>query len=213
MFKKFFSKNEKEIVADNPIGFGYKNKWLAIKSDSNEKVASFLKLKEIKKSNWKDGVQFGYGKGVFITPEINGWILVLGIDISDLEIESTKELLKSVSKEFGECQIFLTYRNVEYHFWGLARNGEIVRLYSYFSESDNLIIEGEPTEVEKGYNLVNSFSEESNKDGYWRQENLDIPNEEILMNIAEAWSINPTKIDKIPMIQGIGLIGKLKIHT
>ncbi len=208
MFKKFFSKKEKEIIPDAPRGFGYKNKWLAIKSNNKEKVASFLKFKEVKKSKWEDGVQFGYGKGVFITPEINGWVLVLGIDISELEKESTKEFLRSVSKEFGECQIFLTHRIVEYHFWGLARNGKIERLYSYFSESGNLIIEGKRTEVENAFNFVDTFSEESKEDGYWTRKDIDIPNEENVMKIAEAWSINPTKIEEIPTVQGIGLIGK-----
>jgi hypothetical protein len=207
MFKKFFAKREKEIIPDSPIGFGYKNKWLAVSSNNNEEVAKFLELKEIKKSNWFDGLEFGYRKGVFLTPEINGWVLVLGIDISDLEIESTQKLLKSVSEEFGECQIFQTHRVVDYHFWGLARFGKIERLYS-IGESGNSIIEGEPTEAELDYNLVNTFSEESKKDDYWEREDIDIPNEETVMEIAEAWSINPTRIDEFQNVEGIGLIGK-----
>jgi len=209
MFKKFFSKKAKEISPDKPIGFGYKNKWLAIKSNSKEKVADFLKLKDIKESNWEDGVKFGYNKGVFVTPEINGWILALGVDISDLETQETKEFLVKASKEFQECQIFLTNRIVEYHFWGLARNGKIERLYSYLGETqENTIIEGEPTTIEKKYNLVNSFSDETKKDGYWKKEDIEFVNEITVMAIAESWSVNPTKIEALKNIKGIGLIGK-----
>lgn len=209
MFKKFFTKKEKEVFPDTPIGFGYKNKWMAIKSNDKKKVAEFLGLKNIEKSNWKEGVSFGYKNGIFVTPEINGWILVLGLDVSDLETESTKKLLKNVSKQFGECQIFLTHRVVDYHFWGLAKDGNIERLYSFIGESgENLIIEGKPTEIEKQYNFVNTFSEESKKENYWKRKDLDFPYEDSVMEIAEAWSINPTKIEDYQNVKGIGLIGQ-----
>lgn len=209
MFKKFFKKKEKKIIQDKPIGFGYKNKWIAVKSNNKKKVAKFLKLKNIKNSNWKEGVSFGYKNGVFVTPEINGWILVLGLDISELESEATKKILKNFSKEFGECQIFLTHRVVDYHFWGLAKNGIIERLYSYGGESgENLIVEGEPTEIEKQYNLVNTFSEESKIENYWKRKDLDFPDEETVMEIAETWSVNPTKIESYHNIDGEGLIGQ-----
>lgn len=208
MFKKFFSKKDKEVIPDKPIGFGYKNKWIAVKSCSKEEVAKFLNLKKVKESNWENGIKYGYEKGIFITPEINGWILVLGIDISDLETEETKDILKKTSKEFGECQIFLTHRIVEYHFWGLARNGKIERLYSYVGESgENMIIDGEPTEIERNYNLVDSFSDEAKEDRYWEREDIEIPDEETVMKIAENWSINPSKIGEYQNIGGIGLIG------
>ena len=208
MFKRFFSKKDKKVIPDKPIGFGYKNKWIAVKSTSKEEVAKFLNLRNVKESNWENGIKYGYEKGIFITPEINGWILVLGIDISDLEIEETKDFLKRTSKEFGECQIFLTHRVVEYHFWGLARNGKIERLYSYIGESgENMIINGEPTEIERNFNLVDSFSDESKEDEYWEREDIEIPDEGTVMNIAENWSVNPTKIGEYQNIGGVGLIG------
>jgi hypothetical protein len=209
MFKRFFSKKSKKLIPDKPIGFGYKHKWLAIKSTDKNKVAKFLKLKNIQESNWEYGVNFGYEKGVFVTPEIDGWILVLGIEIFDLETDATREFLIRMSTEFGEVQIFLTHRVVEYHFWGLAKEGEIERLYAYIGDSgENLIIEGEPTKVEKKYNFINTLSKEAESDEYWEREDLEFPNEEIVMEIAEAWSINPTKIETMQNIEGIGLIGK-----
>lgn len=208
MFKNFFSKKNQEVIPDKPIGFGFKNKWLAVKSNSKEEVAKYLKLKKVRVSNWEKGVKHGYEKGVFITPEIKGWILVLGINISDLEMQGTKDFLKKTSQEFGECQIFLTHRIIEYHFWGLAKNGIIQRLYSYVGESgENKIIEGEPTAIERNYNLVNSFLEEANQDEYWEREDIKIPDEEMVMMIAESWSVNPTKISEFRNIGGIGLIG------
>ncbi|WNJ17149.1 hypothetical protein [Pontibacter sp. G13] len=209
MFRNLFSKKVKEVMPDKPLGFGYKNKWIALKTDDRDKVVKFLNLKKVQKSNWKDGVKFGYEEGVFITPDINGWTLALGVDISDLESEDSQEFLKRASTEFEECQIFQTHRIVEYHFWGKAKNGHIERLYSYVGESgENLINEGKPTEIENTYNLVNTFSKESESDDYWEREDLDIPDEQIVMEIAENWSIDPTKIEEIKGLEGIGLIGK-----
>lgn len=209
MLKRFFSKKEKEVIPDKPIGFGYKNKWIAVKSCNKEEVAKFLNLKKVKESNWEDGIKYGYEKGIFITPEINGWILVLGIDISDLDMNETRELLETVSTKFDECQIFLTQRTIEYHFWGLAKKGKIERLYSFFIESEESLLNvGEPTAVEKKYRFINSLSKKVNNYEHYEGEDVKFPNEQIVMEIAENWSINPTKIKEYKNLEGIGLIGK-----
>ena len=118
---------------------------------------------------------------MFLTPEINGWILVLGIDIPDLAAKETQELLKKVSQEFGECQLFLTNRIVECHFWGIVVDGEILRLYSYLAESGKSIIQGQPTKSEQKYHVVNTLLEEANSDDYWERDDIVQPDEEIVM--------------------------------
>ena len=208
MFTRFFSKNI-EIKPDKPVGFGYKNQWYAIHTTDQEAVARALNLKRVRKSNWRKGIQYGYTKGKFIAPEIDGWILVLGFDTQSSETEFIRDQLIRLSKEFGECQIFQTHRVVEAHLWGKAINGKIERLYGFIGESgENIVVEGDPTLIEKKYNLVNTFSEEAKKEGYWDREDIYYPNEETVMEIAEAWSINPTKIEEFNNINGLGLIGK-----
>ena len=188
---------------DQPINFGFKNQWLAIKSKDIENIIKALRLPKVRACNWKEGVHFGYTKGVFITPEINGWTLVLGVDILDLESNGTQAFLKRISREFEECQLFLTQRNTEYHFWGLARQGKIKRLYSYFGEEGNLIIRGKATAIEQSLNLVKTISNSNN-------ENItgNIPNEDTVMLIAENWSVNPSKIENYANVSGLGFIGK-----
>lgn len=209
MFKKLFAKKENKPVPDSPIGFGYKNKWLAISSTDPQRVVASLRLKGVRTCNWAQGVDFAYEKGVFVTPPIGNWILVLGIDVEDLQTESTRELLTRLSTEFGECQLFQTHRVVEYHYWGLSQAGNIKRLYAYLGESgENLVVEGLPTEVESKLNLVNTFTEEAAADSYWEREDLDLPDEQMVMDIAEAWSINPTKIGEMTGIEGLGWIGR-----
>ena len=207
MFNRLLQPIHNKSTPDQPINFGFKNQWLAIKSKDNEKIIKALRLQKVRACNWKEGVHFGYTKGVFITPEINGWTLVLGIDILDLESDGTQEFLKRISNDFEECQLFFTNRNVEYHFWGLARHGKIKRLYSYFGEEGNLIVKGKATAIEHSLNLVKTISNSNNEKN---SENITgyIPNEDTVMFIAENWSVNPSKIENYVNVSGLGFIGR-----
>ena len=207
MFNRIFQSTHNKSTPDQPINFGFKNQWLAIKSKDNEKIINALRLQKVRACNWKEGVHFGYTKGVFVTPEINGWTLVLGIDILDLESDGTQEFLKRISNDFEECQLFLTNRNVEYHFWGLARHGKIKRLYSYFGEEGNLIVKGKATAIENSLDLVKTISNSNNEKN---SENITgyIPNEDTVMFIAENWSVNPSKIENYVNVSGLGFIGR-----
>ena len=207
MFNRLLQPIHNKSTPDQPINFGFKNQWLAIKSKDNEKIIKALRLQKVRACNWKEGVHFGYTKGVFITPEINGWTLVLGIDILDLESDGTQEFLKRISNDFEECQLFFTNRNVEYHFWGLARHGKIKRLYSYFGEEGNLIVKGKATAIENSLDLVKKISNSNNEKN---SENITgyIPNEDTVMFIAENWSVNPSKIENYVNVSGLGFIGR-----
>lgn len=207
MLNRIFQSTHNKSTPDQPINFGFKNQWLAIKSKDNEKIIKALRLQKVRACNWKEGVHFGYTKGVFVTPEINGWTLVLGIDILDLESDGTQEFLKRISNDFEECQLFFTNRNVEYHFWGLARHGKIKRLYSYFGEEGNLIVKGKATAIEHSLNLVKTISNSNNEKN---SENItgNIPNEDTVMFIAENWSVNPSKIENYVNVSGLGFIGR-----
>ncbi|MCF6174993.1 MAG: hypothetical protein L3J71_04460 [Victivallaceae bacterium] len=111
---------------------------------------------------------------------------------SQKSIEKLENLLNKLSSEFGEAQFFGTHRVVEYHNWIKSVNGKIERIYAYIGESgENIKVYGEPTESEIGLTLFNSLSKEAELDEYWEREDLDYADEDIVMIIAESWSINP----------------------
>ena len=67
-------------VPDKPQLFGYKNSWLAIRSDSPEKVMAALELEPVAKANWATGLPYaGEGKLVYVSPCLDGFVLVVGI--------------------------------------------------------------------------------------------------------------------------------------
>lgn len=199
---------------DDPIDFGYKIVWIAIKTDNKERIAEILELKNIQSSNWKSGIETAYNDGIYITPLIGQWTLAVGMKlVNDGNLENINQLEKTLNKlssEFGEAQSFGTHRVVEYHHWIKSINGKITRTYSYIGErGENIKVFGELTEPEIGLNLINTFSKEAESDKYWEREDLVFADEEIVMKIAENWSINPTKLTERKDIKNeLGLIGK-----
>lgn len=211
-YKSESKKND--IEKDHPIDFGYKTVWIAVKTGNKERIVEILGLKNIQSSNWKSGIETAYDNGVFITPQIGKWTLAVGIKlINNNDLENINKLEKTINKlsdEFGEAQSFGTHRVVEYHHWMKSVNGKITRVYSYIGESaESIKVFGDLTEPEIGLNLFNSFSKEAKSDEYWNREDLDYADEELVMKIADNWSVNPTRLTERKDIQDeLGLIGK-----
>lgn len=202
-----------ETEKDSPIDFGYKIVWIAVRTDNKQRVAEILKLKNIQPSNWKSGIETAYNNGVFITPQIGQWTLAVGMKlVNDGNLENINQLEKTLNKlssEFGEAQSFGTHRVVEYHHWMKSVEGETKRIYSYIGESgENIKVYGDLTEPENGLNLFNSLSKEAESNEYWEREDFDYADEELVMKIAENWSVNPTKLTERKDIKNeLGLIG------
>jgi uncharacterized protein YukE len=199
---------------DKPIDFGYKIVWIAVKTDNKSELSKILGLKNSKPSNWKSGIENAYENSVFITPQIGEWTLAVGMGLplgdSQESIEKLEKLLNELSSEFGEAQFFGTHRVVEYHNWMKSVNGKMERIYSYVGESmENIKVYGKPTEPESNLNLFNSLSEEAKSDEYYDREDLDYADEELVMKIAENWSVNPTKLtERTDIKTELGIIGK-----
>ncbi len=66
---------------DNPINFGYKTVWIAVKTNDKLGISKILELKNVKPSNWKSGIENAYHKSVFITPQIGDWTLAVGMGL------------------------------------------------------------------------------------------------------------------------------------
>lgn len=198
---------------DNPIDFGYKIVWIAIKTNNKSELSKLLGLKNAKPANWKSGIENAYENSIYITPQIGEWTLAVGMGLpfgDNLEsIEKLQELLNKLSSEFGEAYFFGTHRVVEYHNWMKSVNGKMERIYCYVGESgENLKVFGQLTESEKDLKLFNSLSEEAKSNNYWERDDLDYANEELVMRIAEAWSINPSKLTERNDIKDeLGILG------
>ena len=156
------------------------------------------------------GIHYGYEGLYFVSPPVDGWSFIVSRNLPCAEDSRTIDLLKDIliglSTEFGEAQYFGTYRVVSYDCWMKAKNGRLERAYG-FVDGANTIVEGDPTPIEAGYNLYNTFSKESENDPDY-SEKADYPDESITMEIAGAWSVNPQDLeDRKDLAPRLGILG------
>lgn len=143
-----------DTIKTSPVPFGYKCVWFAVKSNSHSDVVEALSFKDKAVTNWEIGIREAYNNSVFVTPPIDGWVLIVGWGLpsgdSTQSIDEIKHLANKLSTQFGEAQFFGTHRIVDYHAWSKSVNGNIIRYYSYIGESgENIEITGAETELEK----------------------------------------------------------------
>ncbi len=194
------SSDEEVVEPDYPVSFGYKCAWLAIRTQDPETVVASLGLTGVRKSGWKQGIEAAYKGAVFVTPATKGWVLVVSFSLPEIADKTREDrlspLIKTLGKEFSDVQYFGTHRVVEYHGWARVVKGKIVRQYAYLGErGETLCNEGKPTEEETKLGLIYDESK--------------FPEEEDVMELAGAWSINPTTLEELKSEKGVGFLGSL----
>jgi hypothetical protein len=192
-----------------PVSFGYKCAWLAVKVDRPEPVAAALSLESVRPAHWKDGIQAAYEGRVFVSPALSGWVLAASTvfpESGDVRHSDrcTPWLLR-VGGDFPEVQFFCTHRVVEYHAWAKIVAGKVIRKYAYIGEQGLTVWnDGPPTAEELSLDL--NFSKSSDV------ANLRFPDEEAVMQLAGAWSLNPSVIESYDFAPGMGLLGSMPVE-
>jgi len=162
-------------------------------------VVAALGLKNAARSTWADGIQSAYSDKVFVTQPLGEWILAAGCCLfytGDAPADSVLPVLRKLSEQFGEAQYFLTHRVVEAHVWARACSGRLMRGFGYVGESGEVTWnQGTPTEVE--LELGEAILQ------------FPRPNEDHVMRVAAAWSVNPCELESQFTEPGLGQVGVL----
>lgn len=201
------SKDMNEVTKpDEPVSFGYKIAWLAVHTDSPEKVARVIGLNNSHPVNWSTGISAAYEDKVFITPQLGSWVLVVSTDLPDsgdaYHRDRLTPWLKSIASRFSEVQYFGTHRVVGYQAWARFVEGALVRKYAFIGDQGLVQWnEGQLTAEEKSLGLVPSNDPEA--------EDAFFPDEEDVTRLAGAWSIDPTTLGDTHWPDGIGILGSL----
>jgi hypothetical protein len=177
---------------------------LAVRDVHPEELAAVLGLKRIRRLPWKEGIDAAYernARGVFVSPAVSRWTLVIGHKIASAEDNqfnpSFRATLETLSQRFGEAQAFGTHRVIEYHLWMLAKNGQLLRSFEYIGERGEILDDfGTRTPVEQDL----SFFEEPREEWF--------PSESDVMQVAGAWSLDPTKLTAESGPAEYGLFGE-----
>lgn len=195
---------------DFPIPFGPKMAWLAIETRDTEEVAAAIGLNHIQLATWKDGLESAHRGGVFVTPPVGDWTLVLGTPLfprperQNLQLDS---LLERVSLPFREVQYFCNHPEVDLYVWARAGGGRVSRAFAWIGSLDGLVWEiGSPTQEETNLGLVLTPGLPPRVVGD-EPEGLAPLTEQWLFQLAGYWSVDPTSLDAEFAETTSGLIG------
>jgi hypothetical protein len=196
-----------------PIGFGYKNAWLATPSVEPHHLAELLDFEVLGPCDWDEGIEAAYAfrtGGVFITPPIDGWTLAVGTGLFEFgDGEAIVTFTVDLSRKLNaEVQFFGTHRVVEAHSWVKATPSGVQRAYMYVGDQGETatdIGDQTPEEVRLGFSFFDERSEASSKPGYWDRPDLRFPNEDDVMKVAALWSLDPSTLEEreIEVPQGL----------
>lgn len=201
--------------ADQPIGFGRKNLWIAIQSSDARSLADALQLNDLRVSNWNSGFRAAYAypsNYVFVTPPLGGWVLAVGPGIPDpgdpAALPRWRTLMSQLSSRFGEAQFFATHRVSSYSAWARYLAGSERRLFAYCDELIYNLGETFPDEAELIAHLYDASSPAAQEEGYWDREDLQIPQEDDVLRMARAWSLDPCELESLSLPVSVGLVGR-----
>ncbi len=190
-----------------PIPFGSKICWLAIKNNSLKKVAQALNVQDVETITWEKGFPEAYkNEGqLFVTPPINGWILVIGRSLLDkigiYDVEDDFNWLLDLSEDLGIVQYFCTQSTVNYHAWAWCEKGKLVRAYAYSGKAGECLWDlGDPGQEEEVLMLGKRALSESGR---------FVPDESFVLALAAAWSVDPS-FQNITYDPAPGMLGFLE---
>jgi hypothetical protein len=203
---------------DTPIGFGPDMSWLAVRTTDTARLTQALGMRSVRACNWSSGIGAVYDARfrdafVFITPPIDGWSFVIGRGLphplaSHRLRDHNTPLLESVSQQFGECQYFGQFPDLDMTAWLRAVDGAVVRGFAANSEGPYLDV-GRATKVERtfalgNFDLVGVQSRRGDVGGRL----LFRPKPQHVFEIAARWSRDPSKLGKLSRFgTSAGVIG------
>lgn len=205
-----------DITPDCPQPFGYKITWLAVKNATTSELAAAISLKDQTPANWKSGIQAAYGDFVFVTPEMNGWVLAVGTALPQYpEGRGTPDrrwhnFMESISKTFHSACYFGSHRVVSFTIWSKWERGQEIRTQCDVGDVDFRSEHGPitPAEIEARENFLRKQrarpSLEVTEDDF--ESDVWLTDEEDVLHIAEQWSISPANLNTEQMTP-LGIVG------
>ncbi|AMV37016.1 hypothetical protein [Planctomyces sp. SH-PL62] len=204
--RSFASRKPGQSTVDGgtPATFGYKTWWLVVDSLDASAVAETLGLRETRPAEW-DVDPYSPG-GVFVSPSGLGWTFILGHPIHEPGDPRLADLLRDLSRRFGEAQFYVSHRVVELQGWARAVDGEIIRAYGWHGEHGEVFWDEGPLTQEEQVLGFGRFVDQSTVDGDWGDRTT--PDEQDVMDLAGRWSVTPQELAAYDS-EGPGVLGKL----
>lgn len=184
-------------------------RWLAIRAANPVVVQAALGLHHPIACTWGDGLALTREQRLFISPSIDGWVLVMGPHLPDPaeDVDRCFVLLLTLSRALGHVQFFSFDRRLNHHAWAYADRGHMRRGYAWAGQT--LWNQGPITqsEVELGLSCQEYGATVRNLPGSL----LDMlaRNTDRVPGLAARWSLDPGSVEPNALERSLGIAGEL----
>jgi hypothetical protein len=189
-------------------------RWLAIRTHNPRLVQGALGVQNARACAWSEALVPPFEPRLFISPAVNGWVVVTGCDLPDPadDVDDCFLFLTQLSQKVGEVQFFTRNRAVSHHGWARLDGGRVVRAYMWAGQT--LWSQGAPTEAERDLKLrCLSYTDGPEVLGLSEREVFGL-NTEKVVRLAGMWSLDPTNVES-DALEAKGIAGDLlhsKLH-
>jgi hypothetical protein len=209
-----------ETAPDRPQPFGTHMSWLAIRADHVADVRGALGLATARPCNWRSGIaaisDLRAGCDIFITPPVDGWVLVGGMALPEPNADPARDLLTPLlfrlAKNFDEVQYFRACPAAEGYAWARFGNGLPSRAFAFASgavvwnrggvTSDERTLAPELFELR----CIDRKSPD-------RGAAFSSPRAELLVfAVAARWSLDPSTFDASRGLHDLGILAPAPLH-
>ncbi len=122
--------------------------WLAIRNRNVDHILEAFGMQNITPCTWEDGLENTDRRGIFVSPPIGGWTLVLGPRLPDLsgDVDALFRFITQLSARLGHVQYFHSNTALHHHAWVRSEYGRIHRAFAWTNQT--IWNQGRPTLAE-----------------------------------------------------------------
>jgi len=185
------------------------SRWLAVRTTNPQTVQSALGLLKARPCSWEEGLSAAHEQKLFISPPVDGWILVVGSSLPEpaRDVDKCFHFIRALSQKLGLVQFFSLNRNLQHHAWVQADQGHIQRAYAWADKT--LWNQGRMTKAEAELRLKCYDYGDSAERTYFAEADPPAFNTERVSLLAARWSVDPTSVGARVPKQTQGIAGEL----
>lgn len=190
----------------------YPCRWLAIKSKQPAAVLDALRITKATPCSWEEGLARTFDRKLFVSPPINGWILVLGTALPDPseDVDTLFRFLTGLSRKLGHVQYFNMNRALNHHAWAVVDKGEVTRAYAW--DGEILWNQGQLTPAEINLDL-HCLDYGETLPGTAGKRNPMTANTEKVPLLAARWGMDPAVLSRHLLDERRGLTGEPRLSS
>ena len=192
-----------------PNSLNSPEQWLAIRSGNVAAIQETLGLSNPQRCTWKDGFAISGVERLFISPPVNGWILVVGpaLPAPEEDVDFCFHFISHISKRLGHVQFFSLNSALNHHCWIRAHTGRIERAYAWCGETqwNQGLVTPEESVIGMECHKYGISIEDLDSKQITRLSN----NTSNIPQVAARWSINPDALSPAIFTQSSGITGEL----